>query len=350
MKRRWYVVLAMVMFAASLSACAGGPSMTITAEFEDTAGLFVGNDVGVLGVRVGEVTELEPTGQVVKVTMEIDEGVQIPATAGAVIVSRSVATDRYVELTPVYDSGPTLTDGAMIEAKRTRVPVEFDELLASLTSLTDAIAGPDQSANALSDVLDVGAKVLDGNGEVIAQTVADLADALAAVNGGSGDFEGIVENLDILTQALATNDATVREFGTSVAQVTTMLDQQHVAIERTFDALSVMLEEVAAFARDHHAEIGDQLVDIASLSQTLVDHQNQLAETLEVFPLMMQNVSRAVDSDGRLNMRLRPGDLIPGRIALEAVCGELPVDLCELLKPEQLTIFDLLDQVAGVSK
>ena len=94
-----------------------GDKIEVTAYFEDSAGLFVGNDVGILGVAVGKITDIEPDGDRVKVTMEIDADRAVPADAGAVVVARSVATDRYVELTPVYDGGPKLADGAEIDAR-----------------------------------------------------------------------------------------------------------------------------------------------------------------------------------------------------------------------------------------
>ena len=106
-----------LMLTASCSSLPfSGGKMEVTAYFEDSAGLFVGNDVGILGVTVGKITSIEPDGDQVKVTMEVDDDYDVPADAGAVVVARSVATDRYVELTPVYRKGPKMEDGAEIDA------------------------------------------------------------------------------------------------------------------------------------------------------------------------------------------------------------------------------------------
>jgi phospholipid/cholesterol/gamma-HCH transport system substrate-binding protein len=101
------VSLALAMaLAFGLSGCSPllGDKMKVTALMADSAGLFVGNDVGILGVPVGTVTSIKPEGTHVRVTMSVDSDHPIPADAGAVVVARSVATDRYVELTPVYHS------------------------------------------------------------------------------------------------------------------------------------------------------------------------------------------------------------------------------------------------------
>lgn len=350
MMRRLVVALVLGLVATTLAACSGGGGTTVTAQFRDAAGLFVGNDVGVLGVRVGEVTRIEPAGRRVDVTLSIDPGVKVPADAGAVIVSRSVATDRYVELTPVYDRGPVLRSGTTIELDRTRNPVEFDDLLASVDELAGAVAGPEGSPSSLSDLVSVVADVLDGNGARIGATIDDLGTALGALDDGGGDVAAVLQDLDALTTTLAANDRTVRTFADRVTEATDLLDDDKVLIGQTFDALAETLREVATFVRRHRAEIGSQIDDISAVSRSLLDHQDQLTALAETFPLLMQNVERAVDDDGRLTMRLRPADLVPGALAAQALCDELPAGLCDGVDLADIGLLQLLDFVKGVSR
>ena len=350
MIKRLASLLALVLLVSGLSSCGTGGGMTVTAQFRDAAGLFVGNDVGVLGVKVGTVKKIDPAGKIVNVTLQIDSGVRIPSNAGAVIVSRSVATDRYVELTPVYDSGAAMAPGTTIAIAKTRTPIEFDQLLGSIDELTSTVAGPDPKSSAFSDVITVLAGTLRGNGPRIAQTVKDLNSALEAVDGGSGDAAEILGNLDTLTKALATNDKAVRDFSDNVTDATTMLNDEHVLLGQTFDALAAMLKKVAAFSKEHRAEIGSQIDDITSISKTLLKHQGEFAETLETMPLLLQNVQKAVDSDGRLTFKVRPGDLIPGKVAAGEMCDELPSGLCDQLDLQNSSLFDILNLLTGVKK
>ncbi|MEO6472065.1 MAG: MCE family protein [Aeromicrobium sp.] len=348
--KRLASLLALVVLCAGLSSCGGGNGVTVTAQFRDSAGLFVGNDVGVLGVHVGKVTRIDPQGPLVVVTLHIDPGVKIPAGAGAAIVSRSVATDRYVELTPVYDGGATMKGGTTIALAKTRNPVEFDQLLGSIDELTSSVAGPKRESSAFSDVISVLAATLKGNGSRIGQTVTDLNAALEAVDGGSGDAAAILTNLDTLTTALATNDKTVRAFSDNVTSATKMLNDEHVLLGQTFDALAAMLQKVAAFAHDHRTEIGGQLDNITSISRTLLKHQGELKETIETMPLLLQNVQRAVDSDGRLTFKVRPGDLVPGEVAAQALCNELRAGLCDAVDFKTIPLFGILKLLAGEQK
>ena len=56
----------------------------------------------------------------------------ISASAQAVIVAPSIVGDRYIQLTPVYESGPKLRDGATLSTKDTSVPLELDQIYDSL--------------------------------------------------------------------------------------------------------------------------------------------------------------------------------------------------------------------------
>ena len=345
------VVVAVAVLVATLgllSGCTGSSGTTVTARFSDAAGLFTGNDVGVLGVRVGEVTKITPRGGRVDVTLRIDSDVKIPADVGAVVVARSVATDRYVELTPVYDSGPVLQSGAVLDQSRTRSPVEFDQLLASLRGISDDLSGKDGKAQPVNDLLTVGSETLDGNGAKIAQGLRDLASTLDAVNGMSDDAVGNLENLDTLTAALADNDKLVRQFTKEVADATEMLDDEHDSMEQTFDALAAMVREVTKFSRDHRAQVRAQVEDMQSIVGSMVEKRRGLERLLETIPLMMQNVNQAIDENDRINFRTRPGDLLPGAGAFQVLCANFPPGTCDGLDAATATLFDLLKRIAGV--
>ena len=344
------LVMSVVLVATGFLAggCGGQDPTTVTAQFRDAAGLFEGNDVGVLGVRVGSVTSVTPRGSHVEVTLRIDPGVKVPADAGAVIVSRSVATDRYVELTPVYDGGPRLRSGAELALARTRTPVEFDDLLASLEKISSTLAGPDGDAAPLNELLSVGATTLDGNGKRLGTALHDLAGVLDDVDQGSGDLAGTLDHLDTLTAALAENDDLVRRFSREVTDATSMLDDQHEAIEATFDSLAAMVRRVAAFARTHRGQISGQLDDIATISSSLLDHSSELEQLVSTMPLMLQNAERAIDNEDRLVFKTRPGDLTPDQDELALLCKALPTAVCGPLKLEDLTLWELVGALAGV--
>ena len=347
MRARVAVTVAWMILAGLLAGCTGS-GMTVTARFKDAAGLFEGNDVGILGVPVGEVESVRPRGDSVDVVLRIKDGIRIPADAGAVVVSRSVATDRYVELTPVYSSGPAMADGATIGLERTRTPVEFDELLGSLKSISTDLAGEKES-QPLKRALRGTARALDGNGERISGALDDLATTLESANSSSADFTTTVKNLDRFAAVMAANDRLARRFTEDVAAATDLLADERGSLEATFDAITRLLRTLTAFVHEHRAEIGSQLDDLAVVARALVADNDNLAELLETMPLMLQNGPRTIDDELHMNFLTRPGDLLPAEAGFAQLCARLPAGFCSPFSGAAGQFFDLIRLLAGVS-
>jgi len=347
MNRATVRALLVALLTGVLTSC-GSSGMTITAQFRDASGLFVGNDVGILGVPVGEVESVTPRGDVVDVVLTIDDGIRVPADAGAVVVSRSVATDRYVELTPVYASGPAMADGATIGIDRTRTPVEFDELMGSLKTISKDLAG-EKGSQPLKRALQGTARALDGNGELISGALDDLATTLEAANSSSDNFTSTVKNLDRFTKVLAANDELASKFAEDVADATDLLADERDSLEATFKAITKLLREVTAFVHEHRDEIGSQMDDLAVVAKALVGKKENLAELLETMPLMLQNGPQTIDENLHMNFLTRPGDLLPSTVAFEQLCARAPEDFCDPFSGAAQSLFNVIRILAGVS-
>jgi ABC-type transporter Mla subunit MlaD len=76
-----------------------GPK-TITAFFTSATGIYPGDEVRVVGVKIGTIDAIEPAGSQTRMTLLVDRQVPIPADAKAVIVAQSLISSRYVQLAP----------------------------------------------------------------------------------------------------------------------------------------------------------------------------------------------------------------------------------------------------------
>lgn len=94
----------------------------VVAYFQNSNGIFAGDEVRILGVAVGKIDTIEPQPQRVKITFFYDSKYQVPADAKAVILSPSLVTSRAIQLTPAYTGGPQLHTNAVIPLERTAVP------------------------------------------------------------------------------------------------------------------------------------------------------------------------------------------------------------------------------------
>lgn len=80
---------------------------TYSAYFAEANGLFVGDEIRILGVAVGVVDKIEPQPTSSKVTFSVDKQYAIPADARAAILSPSLVTSRAVQLVPAYSGVPS---------------------------------------------------------------------------------------------------------------------------------------------------------------------------------------------------------------------------------------------------
>ena len=117
------VMVAVVLLAATFF-LVGQPedTKTVTAHFPRAVSVYEGTDVRVLGVNVGRVTAVIPEGNSVRVEMEYDGAVDLPKDAKAMVVTPTLVADRFVQLSPVYTSGPVLKDGGDIALPDSGVP------------------------------------------------------------------------------------------------------------------------------------------------------------------------------------------------------------------------------------
>ena len=170
----------------------------LSAMFNDTTGLYVGNDVRVLGVDIGKVTAVKPAGETVRVDMEFPKGTEIPSNADAAIMQSSLVTDRFVELTPAYRSGKLIRSGTLLPLSRTRNPANLDEMVKAVDDLIVALGDPRSGGADVGQLLDVGAKNLSGQGTFIQRGVEASQGAMDAISGNEPDLEKITTNLDSL--------------------------------------------------------------------------------------------------------------------------------------------------------
>jgi phospholipid/cholesterol/gamma-HCH transport system substrate-binding protein len=279
-----------------------------SALFTESVGVYPGSDVRMLGVAVGTVDDVKPKGTAVEIDMHLDGGVSVAADTQAVIISPSLVSDRYVQLTGLYTSGPKLTDGAVIPLSRTATSVEIDELTNSVIGLTKAL-GPNGAnrTGALADLLNVGAANLRGNGAALRKTIQRLSAAAGTLSHNRGALFQTINNLATFTRTLARDDRSVRGLNTSLAAVSDVLARDRESFVAALHELSRALSTVRQFIVAHRAALTSNVRKLAVITQILSTERDSLAQALRAAPLAVGNLINAYDpAHGTLTGR---GDL-----------------------------------------
>ena len=277
----------------------------VTAYFTETVGLYPGSDVRVLGIPIGTIDDVVPEGDKVRVEMSLDDDYDVPADANAIVLAPSLVSDRYVQFAPVYDGGPTLKDGDELPLERTAIPVELDAVYGAIDELSEALGPNGANADgALSQLVDVGAANLEGNGEALNRTLTGFSQAVQTLAENRDDLFGSLDNLQTFTSALATIDAQVGQFNDNMAAVSELLASEREDLQEAVALLSDALGDVAGFVRDNTSLLTTNVNRLADVTLVLVQQRAKLAEVLDVAPAALSNLARAYNPDyGTLDTR-----------------------------------------------
>lgn len=290
------VLAAVGATGAALAKGSSGGTLHLTAYFTRTIGLYQGNDVRVLGVPVGKIDKLTVQGTRVRVDMSIDGKYKLPADVRAVVVPPSVVSDRYIEFTPAYTSGPSLADHTVLDTDRTLVPLEFDEIFRNLDQMNNALGPNGANANgALARLVDVSAKNLAGNGEVLNGAVKQFSAAISALAGSRTDLFSTVRQLQQFTTMLAKNDGGVRAVNANLQKVGAQLAGERQELGAALANLSRALQLVSSFVGDNRTRLTSDIHKLTSVTSVLQREKEALAEIIDLGPFALTNLALAGD-------------------------------------------------------
>ncbi|MBA0126957.1 MCE family protein [Haloechinothrix sp. YIM 98757] len=337
-------VLVLTISAVAWLALRDDEGTELTAYFDRAVGLYADSSVRVLGIEVGSVTNVEPEGEHVRVDLAVRDDVDVPADANAVVVAPSLVSDRYVQLTPVYESGEVMESGAVIPSDRTATPVELDELFDSLNTLAKDL-GPEgaNSDGSLSGALDTMAENLDGTGKNLNNTVTRLAELSRTFDQSGNDLFDTVEHLGEFTTMLARSDKQLDELFDTMADVTGFLSDESGDVGAALSSLAVALDDVNGFVDENEELLSSNVEKLSALTKELVDHRDSVAEVLDIGPNAMNNFINTYDAAsgtiavrGNINELTFPPVMTLCRLLNASQPEDVPVDVagaCEKIQP-----------------
>ena len=317
----------------------GSDTKTVVAHFPRAVSVYKGTEVRILGVPVGTVTDVIPEGNSVRVEMEYDAKYKVPSNAKAVIVTPTLVADRFVQLTPAWDGGRVMADGADIPLPETAVPVELDRIYASLRDLSVAL-GPNgvNKDGTLDHVLKAGVKALKGNGEIGNQMLTQLAAATDTFGRGSENLFATVDQLASFTQVLGANDKLVRAFLKDLAGMSQALVTERDELVRALGSVNRAVGTVESFVKNNRQALVSDVEKLTRVVKTISSEKNSLDDALTAAPLALGNLAVAFNT--------KTGS-IGSRVGVQGTFGRPDLLLCSLVQQSDIprTSKDLACQI-----
>lgn len=327
--RRQRILIAAVLtlilvggFIAQNKLSGSSSHVTVVGFFDNSTGLFVGDDVRIRGVSVGKVAKIQPEPLRTRITFWFDRRYKVPAEAKAVILSPQLVTGRAIQLTPPYSGGATMTSGAVIPQERTAVPVEWDDIRAQLERLTDMLKPTNPGGvSSLGALINSAAGNLAGQGANIRDTIVKLSRTVSVLNDHSADVFGTIKNLSTLVSGLRDSTDLLVALNTNLAAVSAVLADDPNKVGRAVEDLNSVVADVQSFVAENREPIGTASDRLASISDAVTASLDDIKQTLHIAPTVAVNFNNIYEpANGSLTGALQVNNFAN---PLSFLCGAI---------------------------
>jgi phospholipid/cholesterol/gamma-HCH transport system substrate-binding protein len=226
----------------------------ITAEFRDAAGLVTENQVRVAGIKVGTVADIELVGDKVVVTMEIDNGTQIPSDAFAEIKLATILGTKFVDV-EAKGGGPYMEDGDNISIEDTAIPYEIYQASNQGTTVLEGLDGP-----ALNDALVELTKLINVSKDELGAALAGLNELGTGLTDKQEDIRSLLSNANDLTDLLADEGDEINALIVNSDAVLGSLAAKREQVQSLLEATRLMSGQLAGLLRDNRDNV-DQILN-----------------------------------------------------------------------------------------
>jgi phospholipid/cholesterol/gamma-HCH transport system substrate-binding protein len=288
---------------------------TIDAVFPASSqGLFTdgGSDVKVRGLNVGTVSgiQLLDDGRA-RITLKLDDGVQIPDTAVASIEPLSVFGPKFVRIDPGAheQSGPYLRPDDVITD--THTSVELVDTLDNATRLLDEV-----NPGELASILTAVAESVDGMGAEIGSSIDDTGQLLAIGAAHASDIEQFLGDVARITGVGA-------DHADDIVSTVTDLNALLPTFTAHADDLTDLLDVTDRISSTFSGLLQDHADDIDAVIRTLAGFVNGVYDEAEHIPDILDLVGTFF---GRLSDVIRMPAAEHKQMA--ALRGFIALDLC----------------------
>jgi phospholipid/cholesterol/gamma-HCH transport system substrate-binding protein len=229
------VLLAVVLFNTMVNGVSGRTN-AYHAEFADVAGLRVGDDVRVAGVRVGRVQSIEVGHGGAEVGFQVVADQPLLTTTKLVMRYQNLLGQRYLALVQDVDRGPRLPDGATVPLARTSPGFDLTELLNGFRPLFEALRPDDVNALATSLV-----KVLQGEGGTVESLLAQTGRLTSFLADRDQVFGQVLDNLTPVLTDLAGRGTQLQDTVKELRALMTGLARDRRSIGTSIDGMSRLI-------------------------------------------------------------------------------------------------------------
>lgn len=256
---------------------------TMEGSFTDAAGLRVGDDVKVAGVKVGRVTEIDADRArgLVQVQWVINNGVEIREGAGADIALETLLGSKFIRITNAAKGDHLMVDLPVAERRipvdRTTTPVDVFDLTRDATERINATDN-----DRLNTLILQLAEITKGKRATVTDLIEGVGQVSTAINDREAQLDQLLASADQLSANLAAKDQTLVQLIDSSRTILAFLVDRRDELTQALGAGSDAVHSLSVLIDTNAAQLDAILSDLGPTLQTVQSDLPDLNRALAI--------------------------------------------------------------------
>ena len=271
------------------------------AVFTDVAGLTVGADVDIAGVRVGQVTSIGVYHRnLALVGFSVQAARPLPASVTATIRYLNLVGQRYIELGQgAGAANRTLAPGGTIPQSRTTPALNLTALFNGFQPLFQALS-PGDVNQLSSDII----QVFQGESPNIAALVATVGSLTNALATKDQVIDQVIGNLNAVLRTITSRGNALATFITSLQELVSGLAANRQSIGTAISAIDSLTTATAGLLQVGRAPLHADITQLQRLATNLAANSPAVNTFLQDLPGKMADIARLASYGSWLNVFL----------------------------------------------
>jgi phospholipid/cholesterol/gamma-HCH transport system substrate-binding protein len=272
---------AFYVLAITIANTGFGSTYSYKAEFTDSSGLNVGDDVRVAGVRVGTVTGVKLVHHTTaEVSFTVVRSRSLPTSTIARIRFRNLIGQRYLDITQgAGDSHSVLPNHGVLPTSHTQNALDLTVLFAGFKPLFEGLNA--QQINDLSGEIVMALQGEGGSIDLLMGNLADLTNSLADKDQVIGS---VIDNLTSVLSAIGSHDTELSDLIVQLQGFISGLSQDRATIGTSIDGINALSTSTAGLLTNVRAPLAKDITDLTALTGLLNRNKPTMEYTLQHLP------------------------------------------------------------------
>lgn len=290
------------------------------AEFTDVTGVVKGDDVRIAGVAVGAVKKIEilHRDQAI-VTFGVDADTPLTQNTHVQIRFRNLVGQRYFALTQgSAGAKAVLQPGSTIPASRTQEALDLNVLFQGFKPVFQALSPEDTNKLAYELIQTIQGE--GGNFENLLASTSSLTNTLAGRDKLIGD---VVTNLSDVLDTVGSRDQQLSDTINTLQQFVTGLKNDREAILGSVDSISGLAVETSDLLHQGRPDLTSDIEQLKRLTGNLSKPANikKLSDSIQILPIKMNKLGNSATYGSEFNFYLCA---LRGTLKIPEISGLVP--------------------------